>query len=415
MIVRKIREEEFPRTQELFHIAFEMPRREETPAQERLQQMKTDPQDHNDTYFRERWAAFEDDNQTMMAFIAGMPYRIAFDGHNCEMRGIGAVSSLAPYRRQGAIRGCFQKALEEMYEGGTEFSALYPFSTSYYRQFGYEIGAAFHRYTISMRAIPKFEVGGYVRLNEQGSCLADIRAVYDVFRAGYNQMVFCEEIDYAWARENRPAEDGRYTYVYYSAQGTPKGVMSFTKERIGDPPVLSDGRFKMSVSRLWFADREGLKGLLNHCRAFETYYERVELDLPEGMDLTPLIPEWARYFWECRRYFKGMVRVVNVKKVLGLAAYRGSGRLLLGVHDSLLPQNDHTFLVEFCDGRAVSVEEADGRQPDMECGIGDFSRLILGTQESAALPWLEGVRLNAPMELAEKVFYKKPVYLTEYF
>lgn len=123
MLVRPITKEERLQSAQLFAIAFESP---------------FDPNDL--TPFAENpciWAAFDEESGEMMSTVYVTDYRVQFDGDRYKMGGIGGVASLPQYRRAGGIRACFQKALPILYREGYVFSYLYPFSTAYYRKFGY--------------------------------------------------------------------------------------------------------------------------------------------------------------------------------------------------------------------------------------------------------------------------------------
>ena len=132
MIVRKIKPEEVLRANELFAIAFEQPMDREAAAK---------PDNEN----VHRWAAFDESSGEMMSSFIINDYTVRFDGHACKMGGIGGVATLPQYRRRGGIRGCFQEALPDMYASGYDLSYLYPFSTAYYRKFGYECGRSEER------------------------------------------------------------------------------------------------------------------------------------------------------------------------------------------------------------------------------------------------------------------------------
>ena len=67
MIVRKIKPEEIKRTNELFAIAFEFEMDNTKSADEVYQDTLNNPKSRDDVYCLERWAAFEDDNKTMMS------------------------------------------------------------------------------------------------------------------------------------------------------------------------------------------------------------------------------------------------------------------------------------------------------------------------------------------------------------
>ena len=74
----------------------------------------------------------------MMSTFTVSDFTVQFDGSPCQLGGIGGVATLPQYRRRGGIRACFREALPDMYGSGYDFSYLYPFSTAYYRKFGYE-------------------------------------------------------------------------------------------------------------------------------------------------------------------------------------------------------------------------------------------------------------------------------------
>ena len=52
----------------------------------------------------------------------------------------------------------------------------------------------------------------------------------------------------------------------------------------------------------------------------------------------------------------GMVRVVNVERVLKKAAYRGTGQLILGIKDSVLPQNNGSYWIRFTNETLTAIE-----------------------------------------------------------
>ena len=415
MIVRKIREEEYRRTEELFHIAFEFQSEFlNEPADEMLQRMIHSPKNRFERYFRERWAAFEDDDKTMMGYIIGTPYDVEFDGNRVKMSGVGGVASLAQYRRHGVIRGCFHQYLKEIYEEGFLFSALFPFSTAYYRQFGYEIGGDIVSYNIGIPDLPKYPAGGSVHLVEKGAYLDEIKKVYADFRRGINLMTDREDFDYDWVLNANPVKDGRYIYLYRNEAGEPKGVMAFFKEPFADASGPR-GCFHMNCSHFFFTDKEGFQGLMNLCHSFSSYYQYVSFRLPSAIRVEYYIPEWthkARIILSLEG--NGMVRAVNVKRVLELAKYKGDGELIIRVRDHILTENNKTYRTVFRDGRAESVTECSGK-PDADLDIQDFSRMILGVLDPQEFLFFDKAKLFDSLDKIGKVFYKKPIYIAEQF
>lgn len=408
MIVRKIKPEELKRTAELFSIAFEFDMDNSKSADQFYQEASQNLQSREDYYWQERWAAFEDDNKTMMSFFVAKPFPVHFDGHSCKMIGIGGVSTLPQYRRLGGIRACFEAALPDMYANDAVFSYLYPFSTAYYRKFGYEMCVEKMRYQIKISAIRPFIVDGRCHLVEQGNfMLEDIKKIYRVWQNRYNLMVENEDFEYDWVLKSNPPKDQHFTYIYKSKEGEPKGYLTFTKED------TSTGR-NMLLKRLIYTDVEGFKGLMNLVHSCASDHEFVTFYLPIDQNIVPLFPEWSLGAGKCGIVFGGMVRVINAQKALQLASYQGDGSLVIQIADPIIPQNNGSFYVRYEHGAAVEVKATD-MQVDIELGINDFSRLIVGVIDMNSLPFLEEVRVNTDIDKLSKVFHLKPNYITESF
>ena len=235
MIVRKIRPEEFKRCQQLCALAFEYAMPDPAlSAEALLDKVRSQPRSMQDVHWDSQWAAFGDDDRTMLATMTVVPWTTRFDGHAVPMGGIGGVASLPQYRRTGAIRGCFGAALRDMYDGGTLLSYLYPFSTAFYRRFGYELGCDWARWRLNLSGMPAPDVKGAWRLSEPGCPLTeDIRAVDALRQARYNCMVIGEDIMY------RFLEDERVYLIKAYANGLPLDNNAFQRLDISDLAALS--------------------------------------------------------------------------------------------------------------------------------------------------------------------------------
>ena len=97
MIVRKIRPQELKRTMELFAIVFGFPNDSNKSAEEVFEEVSKNPRSRDEKFWSERWAAFEDDGQTMMSYFAALPYMVQFDGKEYKMAG---KSAAVPQKRR---------------------------------------------------------------------------------------------------------------------------------------------------------------------------------------------------------------------------------------------------------------------------------------------------------------------------
>ena len=403
MIVRKIRPEEFKRCQQLCALAFEYAMPDPAlSAEALLDKVRSQPRSMQDVHWDSQWAAFGDDDRTMLATMTVVPWTTRFDGHAVPMGGIGGVASLPQYRRTGAIRGCFGAALRDMYDGGTLLSYLYPFSTAFYRRFGYELGCDWARWRLNLSGMPAPDVKGAWRLSEPGCPLTeDIRAVDALRQARYNCMVIGEDIMYRFL-EDDPFAAKRYTYVYYDAQGRPRGWLQAVP-----------GNGELDCPRFVYSDREGFLGLLALLKRLSADHSHATLYLPDDADLRGVLPEWSFGYVERTLQQRGMVRAINVEGLLRIARARGEGRLRVAVEDAILPENTDCFEICFAPGRVNNLRRTDAA-PDITLTVQDFSRLIVGCCDLDP-EWMPDVQLSCAPSEAAKLFYRKPTFISTYF
>lgn len=410
MIVRKIKPQELKRTLELFAIAFEYSNDIDKSAGELFEEISKNPKSREDVFWSERWAAFEDDDQTMMSYFIAQPFPIQFDGNRYQMTGIGGVASLPQYRRRGGIRGCFEAALPSMYRDGIAFSYLYPFSTAYYRKFGYEVGCEKMQYRVQLNSMKHFAVDGSCKLAEpENQMLSEIRQIYCAWQDKYNMMVINEDYEYAWVGQSNPVKNQEFTYVYKSSMGIPMGYMTVKQRK------EADGR-NLECTRFCFTCAEGLKGLLNILIALGSDHDYAMMEMPADIDMSLIFPEWSGNGAVAKKYYFGMVRVVNVEAVLNGARYIGSGKAYISISDKQIEENNGVFEVVFQDGKAVSVKKADtGTDADVSMGINEFSRLIIGAGDVKSLEFMEHVTVHKNAEVLGQIFYRKPNLILEGF
>ena len=380
---------------ELFAIAFE-------------QSMENGPAipDNDRTH---HWAAFHEENQEMMSTFTVSDYLIRFDGNSCKMGGIGGVATLPQYRRKGCIRGCFETALPEMYASGYDFSYLYPFSTSYYRKFGYECCVQKYHVTVHLGLLNPAAAGGILRLAEPRNTLLDaIRTIDSFWESTFNMMVLHQVEDYAWVQKANPAVRQEFTYVYFGADGTPKSYTTFRKAD------QSDGR-NLICSRFCFVDKEGFAGLMQLFKSLSSDHMFVKFTVPAIPAMQYLMPEWSMGAAQWSVQPAGMVRIINAKSALEKARYIGSGSITLKIQDSQIQENNRTYAVVFSEGRAVSVTQTPG-EPDAILSIPAFSALLAGVCDFAdASQWFSGLEVRDPNACLGQIFYRKPLMIADYF
>ena len=394
MIIRKTSPEENAAINALFAVAFETSP-DKGPAQDGDERIL-------------HWGAFSEGGE-LMSSLSVTPFSVRFDGGSCPMAGVGAVQTLPPYRRRGGVAACFTEALPAMYADGFVFSYLFPFSTVFYRQFGYESCVKKLRCTLDLSLLKPAQEGGSFRLATKEDPLASaIRAVDRAWEARWNMEVLRGKPEYDWLEKIDPLATQEYLYVCFGSDGSPMAYTSFRTAK------ETEGR-DLVCSRFRFADAAGFRALLGVFKSLSADHRFAVFTLPDDPALPYLFGEWSRGAARFALQPSGMVRVINVKEALLRAEFRGDGELRLGIRDARIPDNNGVFFLRFENGRAISVERTEDK-PDAVMEISAFSALIAGVCDfEGAKDWMDGIEvLNAAAPLA-RVFYRKSMMISEYF
>lgn len=360
------------------------------------------------------FGALSDDGKILYGCVNSREYTCRFDGGAYKLGGIGGVSTLPPYRHNGAIRASLSASLRDMYENGFTFSYLYPFSTQYYRKFGYEVGAEARRWVMPLADIRPKDVGGTIEQIFPGDDFSPLLEVYDACFADCNMSAVRDRYD-AGLEKAKLMEEHRYVYVWRNEAGAPRGLMIAHKTR-EDGAVVMDCNHTFGAQNengFLFCDMEALSALLFFVKsAFSADYDKISFTTRREIDLTSLVGE--NNSASCSMFWNGMLRVVNVRRVLENCSCRGTGCVRIAVEDTILPENCGTWKLTFAPGQVNFVEKTE-EQPDVSLTINAFSALICGARDVHSLAWIpDAVVHNAAAPFAG-VFYAKPCFMLDLF
>lgn len=360
------------------------------------------------------FGALSDDGKILYGCVNSREYTCRFDGGAYKLGGIGGVSTLPPYRHNGAIRASLSASLRDMYENGFTFSYLYPFSTQYYRKFGYEVGAEARRWVMPLADIRPKDVGGTIEQIFPGDDFSPLLEVYDACFADCNMSAVRDRYD-AGLEKAKLMEEHRYVYVWRNEAGAPRGLMIAHKTR-EDGAVVMDCNHTFGAQNengFLFCDMEALSALLFFVKsAFSADYDKISFTTRREIDLTSLVGE--NNSASCSMFWNGMLRVVNVRRVLENCNCRGTGCVRIAVEDTILPENCGTWKLTFEPGQVNFVEKTE-EQPDVSLTINAFSALICGARDVHSLAWIpDAVVHNAAAPFAG-VFYAKPCFMLDLF
>lgn len=358
------------------------------------------------------FASFADDGKTVYGCVNSHEYTCRFDGGTYLLGGVGGVSTLPPYRRKGAIRACISASLQDMYAHDFAFSYLFPFSTEYYRKFGYEVAGAAYEWTLNLKDIRPRDVGGTMEQLFPGDDLSPLLEVYNQCFADVNMSALRDTYS-AELNEKNFMNDMRYVYLWRNNEGKPRGLMISKKMQDQGKTILNCTHTFGCRCGFLFCDAEALNALLFFAKsAFSSDYDAIRFAALPQQSITTLVGE--NNAAEAHLFWNGMLRVVNVRRVLEGCKCRGEGSVKLEVCDDIIAENNGTWKLTFAPGKPNVVEKTE-EAADLSMRINDFSALVCGVREAQDVPWMPDVRVLNPDADVTGVFYMKKNYMMDLF
>lgn len=348
--------------------------------------------------------------ERLIAAAVKNAFVIQFDGRKCEMLGIGGVVSDPEMRNMGVVRALLLHAFEDMKNNGQIISHMFPFKLAFYRKLGYEVCYSSIIWTIPAEYLPKGKYSGIVRYQGTEEQRLDIRKVYTQFADRYNLAVYKGEE--RWKRYYErcmPYTSKLFSYLHYT-DGEADGFLSYKVKNIDAEPMM------IEVQNLYFHNASALRELLIYLGNLQDYANQMRIPMPEDISLTGLLEETCGGYG-ARNVKREIVeesatRIVDVRKVLEIARYRGEGSVDLRIHDIYCPWNDTCFHIEF---DTICKKICEGTRYDAEMDINAFTVFILGSQAFENYEYLKNVNVYGNLENLKKVFYKKNIWCEERF
>jgi len=321
-----------------------------------------------------------------------------------EMGGLGAVATPPERRREGNVRQMLGRSLQIF--GDVPLVALWPFSTAFYRQFGWASANEITRYTVPPETLADVsEEPGEFRPVEPADW-RDLRAVH--LAAGRGETLSVRRSEQWWRRRifHEWGDDRRHAYAYYR-EDTPAGYVVYTVER--------DGERELDVEYLGARDHAAYRALLGFLGDHDSQVDRVSFARPGGSTLFDVLedPQAA----DAELVPGPMVRLTEVATALEAVPYADDvdERVILGVCDPLLEGNDgiYQLLVEDGEGICRRMPEA---SPDATVDVGTLSRLVIGARSVDTLATVGDLTADADArETLSRLFPPERVFLREFF
>ena len=237
--------------------------------------------------------------------------------------------------------------------------------------------------------------------------MSGFNKAYESFAKDINFML--KRDDSLWKRRVTgfsPYSTNQWSFVWRDDNNIPRGYFIYKLEII-------NGERTMVVRDLGFDSPDALCSMLAFLHTFASRYDYAQIPLPEHIPLDGIIGEPCFGHISRTVEYTGMLRVINVKKALRNARYDGSGRFVISVTDENIDNNNGFFAVQFTpDGAEVTITD---EAPDIETTIQGLSRLISGSITLEQAQYYSGITINSNTETLKKAFYKKPLWINDYF
>jgi predicted acetyltransferase len=388
MEIRKLRREEMPEAGLISVIAFHV----------RLQDIGTSRDQITDNYKNDNWGAFSEDG-AIMARIEDARYVTRLDGHSVLTSGIAAVSTLPEYRVGGAVRNMFEVLLPAARKEGVVLSTLYPFNHAFYRKFGYELCYAKTEYELPVASLRGYRFGGWAKMWHPGETTELFHEVFEACNKNYNLAFVRDEEIMARHVRGEFWKDGKFCYLLGDEDG-PCAYLCY------DDVQESDGRL-IAIEDCAFDGKRGLYALLGFLARFTADFKKVRIPMPSDIDLNNLVDD--PYSVRTITNYNYMARVVDVPKALSLMKKPEGAAFTVAVADELVPENAGMWRVA-----GGKVEKTDA-PADVELSVHALAPLIVGYLSLAEAELRPDVAVLKNRGTLERVFVKKPAFLTDHF
>lgn len=342
----------------------------------------------------QHWGAFHEDG-TLMAHIVNNQLQSWLDGTLVRNGGIGAVSTLPEYRREGAVREIFRALLPHAYADGEVISTLYPFNHAFYRKFGYETVCWMKVYEFSPAVLREYVFNGEARLWKPGDPVGCWTELYNRFAASFNLAIFRDDQRMEGHLKGTYYMDRKFGYLLREA-GQPVAYLIF-QDISHDPEAI------LEVRNLAWDGPRGLRAILGFLARFSADYGTIRLPLPRNIELLSLIRSPLAYDIRTTTEQSYMIRVINVGRALEAMRKPAGCDFVIRVTDEMIPENNGTWKVTV---DAVSQTKED---PDLTVSEKALGQLVSGAISLEEALYRDDTVVIKHREVLEKIFIRKPI------
>ncbi|NHJ02338.1 MAG: GNAT family N-acetyltransferase [Candidatus Heimdallarchaeota archaeon] len=327
-------------------------------------------------------------NHELCSSMTKLNWTLRFRGKNLQAAAVIAVATFPQYRRSGLIKTLFRVFFKTMNDDSQYLSVLYPFSYSYYEQFGYTNCS-----DLKMLFFPLSEIKLPVTDQKENNItiklvddFKDIRRVYDKASQDFN-LIFVRNDD-MWKKKETVGSWFQwkgFKFVFYDKNASPVGYVgikfkkpSFEDEDLELPTVDNDRTNRMNLIEYFWLTEDAKIAIFKFLKDHDSQRKYVQCrEISDDIEhyITNL------YTLERKTYPGMMVRIINVEEVLKLIEYpQINGTMTFQIMDDYCDWNNKIFTLTVENGKASLLTHDVTSEVDLDfkSDIGSFTQLVSG-------------------------------------
>lgn len=345
----------------------------------------------------EIWGAIEDNK--VMSVVYNNKFECYYDGNKIPMFGVGGVSTLPEYRNKGCSRQIITKMLKEEYKKGTVISSLFPFNTSFYRKFGYDVACEKNVYTFKPAFLKDYTFNGEVIMYKPGDDYSSYIKLYDEFIKNFNLGACRNEVAWNWKMPKDVFKHRKFAYLL--RENNEDIAYIIFKDKEGEEAIID-------IQEMVWKNNGGFTAILGFLARFNSDYGTIKMPLPPTFELNSIIHSPIPYESEKELHLGYMVRAVNAKKALELMN-KPKCSFTIQINDNIIKENNNIFKV------TDNNVEVSNENPDIVVSIEAFSQLVFGVISYQEAILREDVKVLNNIETLKSVFVKKHFIVNQFF
>ena len=400
--LRPLRNEcERKRWNELYHYAFYADKTEDA-WKEWLQEHPAPENKEDRGYFVEG---------EMVSTCSLLSFEVRLRGSSVVLGGLADISTPPEHRRQGHCEKTLYHQCDEMRRRGINVSALWPFSRSFYREFGWATASEATAFKLNPEDLR--DIGGEItdrgNWNRVKACHWEtLREIRQVWAEPYD-LTYHRSQDWWEKRIFKPFEGNLYAYCHRDTEGAADAYVIYT--------VTCNDRYdyQVKVADMAFTSPKAYRAILQFLHQHDS--QASEYHLLRPMD-DPLF-RWLKS-GKVTRGRGIMFRVVDIAAAVESVSYPAdlSAEIFLEIEDDLTSWNAGLHRITVRDGEAAvrSAEDVSDAQV-VRTDIGAFSQIFAGYVTASELHrgGEVDVQDESTLGVVDEIFPSCHPFMREYF